>query len=330
MTKTDLEILRDKAKGAFIGLAIGDALGVETEGKNFSEIQKRGFLKDFLTDDPVGSDDTEFAVFNTLLLKKYGLGITANEIALEWKKQFTTNQEPLRGAGFSELMTIENLRKNLFPPLSGFHSHSWSDGLAMRVLPFGIVSAGDNSVAAKLVLMDGSVSHTKEGIQSGLAVAVAISSALLTNNVDRIFKNVTNIIEKDSWTHRNIIRAIQIGSEARSLEECFVNLNKEIVCDYYHWSDIAPEAIGLSFGILAYTRGEFKNSVLGGVNIGRDTDTIAGICGAITGTITGYKNLPSDWTKKIQKVKGICIKSLAGTDLLECSDILIEVIEKNA
>ncbi len=43
-----------------------------------------------------------------------------------------------KGAGFSEIIAIQNLLKELQPPQSGQHLHSWSDGLAMRVVPFGI------------------------------------------------------------------------------------------------------------------------------------------------------------------------------------------------
>ena len=44
--------LKDRARGSFIGLAVGDALGSPTEGKTSDEIFSRwGRVTDFLTED---------------------------------------------------------------------------------------------------------------------------------------------------------------------------------------------------------------------------------------------------------------------------------------
>ena len=57
--------LQDRARGSFIGLAVGDALGSPTEGKTPGEIfSKWGRVTDFLSDDQGGSDDTEYALFS--------------------------------------------------------------------------------------------------------------------------------------------------------------------------------------------------------------------------------------------------------------------------
>lgn len=327
MDKLDKQKFLNKALGAYFGLAIGDALGVETEGKSFTEIkQKYGYLEDFISENPSGSDDTEFAVFNTILLQKYGLNITSNDIVKEWIKNLVSNDVPMKGAGFSEMMTVENLRKGLLPPLSGMHLHGWSDGLAMRVLPFGIIAKGNADLAKKLTVTDGMVSHTCEGIESAVAVAAAVTKALITDDLDQIFKCALDIVDKDSWTHYNITRAIQIGNEADNIQTCIEKLNREIVAGYYHWSDLAPEAVGLSFGILAFTKANFKNAVLAGVNIGRDTDTIAAICGAICGAIIGYNKIPNEWKTRIQKLRGICIQSLNGIDIKDCVINFVEAV----
>lgn len=326
MAKINFDVYRNKAMGAFYGLAVGDALGVKSEGLNYLQIKdKWGFIDDFLDENPSGSDDTEFAVFNTLLLKKYGLNITTKDFYNEWKEQISNITIPLKGAGFSELMTVENIRNNIFPPTSGMHLHGWSDGLAMRVVPFGIVACGDNEIAKNLTIKDGLVSHSSEGINGGIAVSIAISSGFLSNKIEDIFELVLSSIEHDSWTYRAISSAIEIGGKSQSMDECIKRLNEELVCSYYYWSDLAPEAVSLSFGILSFTKGNFIDSVLGGVNIGRDTDTIAAICGAISGAINGYNSIPEKWRSKIIDVKGTCIKSLKDTKLNYCVDELIKI-----
>lgn len=330
MSKIEEEKFRNKALGAFFGLAIGDALGVESEGKTYEQIKNKwGLITDFLSDYPAGSDDTEFAVFNTLLLSKYGIEISSKDIFNEWKEQMATILLPLKGAGFSELMTIENIRNNLLPPVSGFHLHSWSDGLAMRVVPFGILSAGNIELAKKLTITDGSVTHSGEGIIGGIAVATAISAAFEFSELNIIFDTALNSIDQDSWTFRSIKSAIKIGYEANSLDECLIKLNEVIVPGYYYWSDLAPEAVALSFGILAFSKGDFTNSVIGGVNVGRDTDTIAAIAGAIAGALNGFDKIPVKWIEKIYEVKGTCIKSVSNIKIRDCVENIILLRNKN-
>lgn len=330
MEKLDNQNYRNKALGAFYGLAIGDALGVESEGKTHEQIKSKwGLITDFVSTEPAGSDDTEFAVLNTLLLKKYGIKISSKDFYYEWKNQIASIKIPMKGAGFSELMTVKNIRNSLTPPDSGFHLHSWSDGLAMRVVPFGIVSDGNIELAKKLTIEDGSVTHSGEGLNGGIAAATAISAAFKFKETKQIIEATLCNLNKDCWTYRAIKEATKIGLASDNLDDCLVNLNKEIVCDYYYWADLAPEAVALSFGVLAFANGDFSKSVIAGVNVGRDTDTIAAICGAISGAMNGFDKIPSKWTKKIFEVKGSCIKSVASIKIEDCVDILIKLRNNN-
>ena len=47
----------------------------------------------------------------------------------------------------------------------------------------------------------------------------------------------------------------------------------------------------------------YKDAVLKAVNLGGDTDTIAGICGALAGIYYGYDSIPSEWIEAIPKFK---------------------------
>ncbi len=317
----------DKAKGCLFGLAIGDALGVHTEGMSPDKIKEKfNFVSDFLSDDPTGSDDTEFALFNSTLLLKYGKKINSYDIAKEWKENLAIQKGPFKGAGFSELMAIENLRKGLNPPQSGMHAHSWSDGLAMRVAPFGIINPGNSKNSSELAERDGSVTHSGEGIYCGKVVAAAISTAMLSDDLNEIFNNALNVIPENSWCYRSIKEAISIGKNSDHLKDVLPKLYEKIACNFYHWSDLGPEAVGLSFGILAASKGDFIKAVLGGVNIGRDTDTIAAIAGSIIGAKIGFQKIPEKWSSRISNSKGICVKKVKDINLSDISSELVKLI----
>ena len=296
-----------------------------TEGKSPAEIKKQfGFVSDFISEKPSGSDDTEFALFNAMILLKHGKEINADIIADEWREFIVPREGQYKGAGFSEMMAIENLKKGLNPPQSGMHAHSWSDGLAMRVAPFAIVFPGQPANACKLAFEDGSVTHSGEGIYSGLAVAAAISEAMINSNLEKIFAAALESIPQNSWTYRTVSKGIEIGKSSSSLEEALFRLYDEISCNYYHWADLGPEAVGLAFGIIAAAEGDFTDSVLGGVNIGRDTDTIAAIAGAIIGAKIGYNKIPEKWSRRINNVNGNCISIVKDCNLVAIARQLIE------
>ena len=79
--------VQDRARGSFIGLAVGDALGSPTEGKTPNQIIKQwGRVTDFLSDDQGGSDDTEYALFSAKLLLDKKNELTSSDIAAAWRR----------------------------------------------------------------------------------------------------------------------------------------------------------------------------------------------------------------------------------------------------
>lgn len=321
------EEIKNRARGCLIGLAVGDALGVHTEGKTPEQIHKEyGFVSDFLSENPSGSDDTEFACFNAMILLEHGRSINAQTIADEWRKHIVPHKGPYKGAGFSEMMAIENLKKGMNPPLSGKHAHSWSDGLAMRCAPFGIINPGNPEEACRLTMEDGSVTHSEEGIYSGMAVAAAIAMAMADSPIEIILESALDAVPADSWTYRSIKTAIDIGGRSADINETIKELYNNLVCKYYHWADAGPEAVGLSFGIIAASKGNFKKAVLGGINAGRDTDTIAAICGGILGAKIGFNSIPPRWTDKIKTINGRCIDIISDINITAMADDLTKLI----
>lgn len=320
--------LQDRARGSFIGLAVGDALGSPTEGKTPEEITSRwGRVTDFLTDDQGGSDDTEYALFSAKLLLERKRELTSEDVASAWRRDIIKSDNAYKGAGFSEIIAIQNLSNGLQPPQSGQHLHSWSDGLAMRVAPFGIALVGDPHFAAYLAKINGEVSNSGEGIYSGQAVAAAISIAMTGASLELIIKAALDAVPKDSWTYNSINQAVKIGYESTDVWNSLKPLHSSIACSYYFWSDVAPEAVGLAFGIITAAKLNFEDAVLGAVNIGRDTDTIAAIAGAICGAQSGIQYIPERWTKRILVSRGICISTVKNMNILNVADELALLAE---
>lgn len=310
--------LAKRAAGALMGLAVGDALGSPAEGKTPAEIAQRwGRLTDFLVDQPAGTDDTEYALFSARLLLRHGLSLSSEQVAQAWRDEIISAANEYKGAGFSEILTIKNLQRGLQPPFSGQHLHSWSDGLAMRAAPYGIAAAGDPELAADLAESDGHVSHAGEGILGGRAVAAAVAAAMTAADCDEALGAALHVIPADSWCGRNLREGIAIGRQSADVWQAIAPLHETLVLQFYHWPDLAPEAVGLAFGMLAAARGDFETAVLGSVNLGRDADTIAAIAGAIAGALHGCDRIPARWSARIAHARGGCIQTVKGMFVLQ-------------
>lgn len=306
----------ERAQGSLIGLAVGDALGQPTEGWHPAQIEQRyGWIEGLIGETVHVSDDTEYTLFSAQALLKYGLNVTSDDIAREWLAHIVPKQGPFKGAGFSEMATIENLRRGLRPPASGHHYHAWSDGFAMRVAPFAIVWPGDAQAAAELAQRDGMVSHAGEGLYGGMAVAAAISAALAQGPLDAIVASALRVIPYQSWTAREIRRGVALGDATTSPREAITRLFEALAVTHYPWTDLAPEAVGLAFGVLAHGRGDIRRSLLLAVNLGRDADTVAAIVGAILGAQQGKEAIPAAWQAALGPAQGICLPSVAGLQL---------------
>ncbi|MEV0095611.1 ADP-ribosylglycohydrolase family protein [Streptomyces sp. NPDC050738] len=310
--------LRERGRGALLGLAVGDALGAPAENMRPSEIRRRwGRIEGFVSDNPAGTDDTEYAIFSGLLLARHGSALTASHVERAWHRWIADLDEgPFRGAGFSERGTLENLRRGLAAPISAQHRHAWSDGLAMRAAPFGVFAAGRPAEAARLVAVDGSVSHEGEGIYGGQAVAAGVAAAMSGAGPAAVIGAALSVVPMDSWTARSMRRAVVAADRGERA------IRSAVVIGGYPWTDLAPEAVGLAFGAFAYARGDFRASVLTAVNMGRDADTTAAVAGALAGAMKGAQSIPEEWSTVIGPVRGSCLPEMAGYHVLDIADLL--------
>jgi ADP-ribosylglycohydrolase len=307
----------DRVEGCVVGQAVGDALGAPTEGMTRAEIRaQHGWVDDFLTDDPAGTDDTEYAVLTAMVVLAHGHALTADDVTAAWRTHLLGQEGGFNRGGFSEMDAIANLRRGLSAPASGMDNHElFSDGAAMRCGPIGAFCAGDPAEAARLAGIEARVSHDRDGVWCAQAVAAGIAAGMVGDDWRAVTEAARGAVPADSWTARLIDEALAIGTAAADLPAALDELYERVSIFAYPWADVGPEAVALAFGVFAAARGDYVGAVLGGVNIGRDADTIAAICGALAGALHGASAIPAHWREAVNQVRGDCIHATAGTDL---------------
>jgi ADP-ribosylglycohydrolase len=324
----DFEQWYKRVYGCLIGLSVGDALGAPTEGLALEEIrEKYGWISDFVNDDPVGTDDTEYSMLTAKIILKYGNKLNYGDMTREWTKYLVSQEGGFKGGGFSEVEAIFNLRKGLAAPATGVDNHQmWSDGVAMRISPIGIYCAGNPEEAARLAEIEARVSHDRDGVYCGQAVAASVAYAMTGNDWQKVIETGISYIPKDSWTYRKINEAVEIGSKYTNVQDAIEELYNKISIFYYPWADMGPEAIPLAYGVFAAAKGEYIPAVLGGVNIGRDSDTIAAMNGAMAGALHGADSVPKDWQDRINIIRGRCVLAMKGIDVRDIAKDLTNAI----
>lgn len=320
----------ERVYGALIGQAVGDSLGAPTEGLTRAEIIARyGWVDDFVSDDPAGTDDTEYAVLTARLLLAHGDRLTPADVGVAWTDDLVNQVGGFHGGGFSEMTAINNLRAGLAPPVTGSDNHElWSDGASMRIAPVGVYCAGDPREAARLAAIDAQVSHARDGIHCAQAVAAGVAVAVVADTWEDVVEAALAAVPADSWSARTLRRAVDIGHAHTDLTAAVDELYERISLFHYPWADVAPEATALALGVFTAARGEYVPAVLGGANAGRDADTIAAMAGGLAGALHGADAVPEPWRRRINVVRGHCIAAVAGTDLAELAHDLREALRR--
>ncbi|MBX3085930.1 MAG: ADP-ribosylglycohydrolase family protein [Anaerolineae bacterium] len=322
----DIIEARRRARGSLLGAAIGDAMGAPCEGMSSAAIrEKYGVITGFLSEDAVGTDDTDFTLFNAHLLLTYGVNITLEQVEREWRDKLLSGRYYYRPGGFSDVVSTRNLTAGLHAPQSGSFNHQmWSDGVAMAISAAGILSAGKPDQAARLATVLGSVSNARDGIYCAQAVAAAISVGMIGASPAEMVAEGVRAVPADSWTRRVLDCLAALPLAGLDLESALPLIEQHLVVPWWPWADLVTEAVPVAFAVFLACGGEFQRAVPAGVRLGRDADTIAAIVGSLSGAYGGEDAIPDDWQRRVYKSTGKCIGFVGGMVITEVADQLVE------
>ncbi|CAA9395346.1 MAG: hypothetical protein AVDCRST_MAG93-9944 [uncultured Chloroflexia bacterium] len=320
------DLLR-RAHGALAGVAIGDAMGAPVEGRSATEIRARyGRITDFLSDEVVGTDDTDFTLFNALLLARHGAAITVQQVEAAWHEELLAPGKAYRPGGFSDVVATRNLQAGLHPPQSGAFGHQmWSDGVAMAISPAGIIAAGNPELAAHLAETLGCVSNGRDGIYAAQAVAAAIAVAMTGASLEAMFDAALQAAPSNSWTGRRLQHAATIVADLpNDIDTALEQLSVALVVPWWPWADLVTEAVPLAIGAFVAAQGDFRRAVPAAVSLGRDADTIGAIAGSLAGAYAGVDAIPPEWLRRAEVAPGKCIGAVAGTNIAMMAERLVD------
>lgn len=83
----------------------------------------------------------------------------------------------------------------------------------------------------------------------------------------------------------------------------------------------AIEELPIALGMLIVNAGDYRESVLGSVNYGRDSDSIAVMAGAVSGALSGLGGVPADWIAGVNEGSGLDITGTGPTMAAVARDV---------
>jgi ADP-ribosylglycohydrolase len=316
----DKALFTSKAKGCLIGLAIGDAMG--DLGRSDAYRSRYGIVTN-LYPGAKSTDDTEFGLLTARALLDCGGDLTPEAVLAAWQTHIIDQGGIFDRAGKPLYGAVENIKRGILPPLSGIDNvQNNDDGASMRVAPIGIVAAGDPARAAELARIDAEISHTRDGVWAAQAVAAAMAVAMVDGSTDEILDAARTYIPTDSWLGRAYDRAMAICDAANSVEDAWEDLHTALWTPVHSMS---AEAVPQTFALFRLTDGDFHKGMFWACNFGRDADSIAAMCGALSGALHGLDAIPARWVEQVRVASGVSLKFVMNEDVIALAEALVEL-----
>ncbi|GBC85517.1 hypothetical protein HRbin11_01967 [bacterium HR11] len=289
----------DRVLGGWLGKVIGGALGSPVEGWPRARIAETyGTVTDYLAPPSSLNDDTAYPLVLLHVAEQYGLDFTSEQLGLAWL-------ERLPRAYTAEAIALENLRRGIFPPESGSTDNPLSHwvGAMMKAEICGWLAPGRPEAAIELAYRDAVIAHETEGVYGALFIAAMTAAAFVESDPRRLTEIALHFVPPRSQFMAVARQVLRWCAEASDWAEAWASVEAEILGEY-HWlhtfPNLAAVLVALWFG-----EGDFSRSVVLAVQCGGDTDTAAGIVGAILGTVRGASAIPERWRAPL----GDCLES---------------------
>jgi ADP-ribosylglycohydrolase len=195
-------------------------------------------------------------------------------------------------------------------------------GAAMYIAPVGIANAGDPRAAYAEALDLTAAHQSSYGREAAGVMAACIAEAL------RPYATIDSVVEaalrhaKDG-TRAAIEAVIETaasldGWRSGGLETLRLVFQPfDLVGEIYAAPALdartpsrlhSIEELPIALGLLVATAGDYAETVLGGVNYGRDADSIASLGGALAGALGGAAALRRDWVDDVAAASRIDIE----------------------
>lgn len=278
--------VQERARGALVGLAIGDALGAPVEFKDrdsFPEVREMlagGYFKL-----PAGAwtDDTAMALCLADSLIHDG-GLDTRDLLNRFLGWIYANENTSTGqcigVGQNTFAVLGNYRRTGALTAPHVKGRSDGNGALMRLAP---VACRHSSDPTKARLIARSQSYTTHASELSAAACDAVAAILCDLIAGQPWQGALAKLSNDAWPEE--IKAILAGSWNKPRNE--IRSSGYVI----HTLEAALWALG--------TTSSFEEALIASVNLGNDADTVGAVTGQLAGARYGIRAVPARWSNML-------------------------------
>ena len=297
----------EQIKGAFFGIAIGDALGVPVEFMSRSHLSQNpvvNFEQEYFNNESKGiwSDDSSltFCLAETII-EEFSIKLLSEKIKAWYLENYWAPNGVAFEIGLATRNAIDRLEKGVPPTESGSNGeYSNGNGSLMRIAPLAFYLIND-SIEDRFQTIKGVSSITHSHIRSVISCFFFIEflqNLMKTNDKFEAFENTQNTV-------RDYINSTSCNNDEKAL---FLRLFYDKI---YHLDQDEIYSTAYVIHTLEASIWSFMNTntydeaVLKAINLGHDTDTTGSVTGAIAGLFYGITQINKGFINTIVRSKDI-------------------------
>ncbi|MBB6412174.1 ADP-ribosylglycohydrolase family protein [Mesorhizobium sangaii] len=318
----------DRAMGALVGGAIGDALGMPTQLLSPARITELyGHVDDFVApvaDHPVSkgllagtvTDDTEQALLLGRILVESGDHFDharwVNGL-LDWEREVKA-----RGSydllGPSTKRAIDAINNGL--PAEEAGRSGDTNGAAMRIAPVGIMMPLEplDALVAKVAETCRATHNTSIAIASAAAVAAAVSHGIAGGGWRAASDSAVAAARLGAtlghWVTGGDIAARIVWAQDMVRGKVMKDAIR-LITDLVGTGVASQESVPAAFAVLEVAGGDPWQAAVISANLGGDTDTIGAIAAGMAGACTGFSRLPPQHVARLVGIDMSEVRALA-------------------
>ena len=293
MSRASLREVRARARAAFLGLAVGDALGATVEFMTASEIRaQHGVHSEIVGGGWLAwrrgsvTDDTEMSVVlaRSIVAHRGFSARTAADALVTWLRNGPTDVGNTCRRGLRRYLLEGTLEG---PPAQG----DAGNGAVMRMVPVALATIGDSELLDVQAVAQGHLTHNNP----------------LSDTACKLVGRLVHAgVATGSW-----VQLRQIVDEVVAALPAFRFAPYRGLATGYVVDTMQTVLHGF------FTTLDFESCLVATVNRGGDADTTGAIAGAIAGAYYGLEAIPQRWARRLDG-------ALAG-ELGELADALVEL-----
>ncbi|MFD0152398.1 ADP-ribosylglycohydrolase family protein [Streptomyces sp. NPDC055721] len=229
-----------------------------------------------------------------------------------WIPELEAEALPLQRIFLAEKWLVARLHYGHVDPREAGAGNIVNCGAAMYMAPVGLVNAAHPEAAYAEALDVAGAHQSSYGREAAGVFAAAVAAACAPGATPSSVIDTTLTLAKDGT--RSAIEAVaEVAGRHTDFESALSPLRAAVapfdtVGPDYRSPSLgarrpsrlhAIEELPIALGMLLVGEGDYRRTVLGSVNYGRDCDSIATMAGAIVGALYGESAVPADWAKRV-------------------------------